>query len=95
MYERDSTGSTPFELPESGGAFSPGPHYTDHVTPLAALRHLAGRDASIDYEPGCAIDGDDRSGFDAAVALARDADVAIVCVGAVRSHAALDCRRGA
>jgi beta-glucosidase len=81
VYERDSTGSTPFELPETGGAFSPGPYYTDHVTPLAALRHLAGQEASVDYERGCAIDGDDRSGFDAAVALARDADVAIVCVG--------------
>jgi beta-glucosidase len=33
------------------------------------------------YEQGCSVVGDDRSGIDAAVEAARDADLAIVCVG--------------
>ena len=80
-YERSPEEAAPLELPESGGAFSPGPHYTDHVTPLVGLRRLAGDNATVEHEPGCAITGDDRSHFDAAVALATAADVAIVFVG--------------
>jgi beta-glucosidase len=80
VYERAEQAS-PLELPESGGAFSPGPHYTDHVTPFAALRAMAGEDLVVEHEAGCAITGDDRSAFDAAVSVARTADVAIVCVG--------------
>ncbi|BEL07638.1 glycoside hydrolase family 3 N-terminal domain-containing protein [Actinoplanes sichuanensis] len=37
--------------------------------------------AEITYARGCAVDGDDRSGFDEAVAAARDADVCLVFVG--------------
>jgi beta-xylosidase len=33
------------------------------------------------YVPGCTVDGDDRSGFGAAVAAARDADVCIAVLG--------------
>src|SRR5262249_44557683 len=80
-FERDATVNPPLELPASGGASPPGPHYTEHVTVLAGLRRLAGDTVSIDHEPGCAITGDDRAGLEAAVALARAADVAIVCVG--------------
>jgi beta-glucosidase len=37
--------------------------------------------AEVLFEQGCAVDDDDRSGFDAAVAAARLADVAVVAVG--------------
>ncbi|WP_425546197.1 glycoside hydrolase family 3 N-terminal domain-containing protein [Agromyces tropicus] len=40
---------------------------------------LAG--AEVAFAGGCGIDDDDRSGFDAAVAAARDADIAIAVVG--------------
>ena len=38
-------------------------------------------DARLEYAAGCAPTGDDRSGFDEAVRLATDADVAIVVLG--------------
>jgi beta-glucosidase len=37
--------------------------------------------ADITFSAGCAVEGDDRSGFAAAVADAEDADVAVVVVG--------------
>jgi beta-glucosidase len=39
------------------------------------------RDVEVVHAPGCAVEGDDRSGFAAAVEAARDADVAIALVG--------------
>jgi beta-glucosidase-like glycosyl hydrolase len=49
-------------------------------TAVDALRaELPG--ARIVHEAGCAVTGDDRSGFAAAVAAARDADVCIAMVG--------------
>ncbi|MFF5295989.1 beta-glucosidase family protein [Paractinoplanes globisporus] len=38
-------------------------------------------DAEVVHEAGCAVIGDDRSGFAAAVAAARDADVCVAMVG--------------
>jgi beta-glucosidase len=38
-------------------------------------------DAEIVYEPGCSVMGDDRSGFAAAVAATRDADLCVALVG--------------
>ena len=69
------------QLPEAGGTFSPGPHFTPHVTPLAGVR-AALPGAEIIHAPGCADAGDDTSGFADAVEAAASADVAIVCVGA-------------
>lgn len=37
--------------------------------------------AEVSFSAGCAVEGDDRSGFAAAVADAEDADVAVVVVG--------------
>lgn len=69
------------QLPESGGSFKAGPHFTPHVTPLAGLRAaLPGVD--ITYAQGCADQGDDRSGIAAAAEAAQAAEVAIVFVGA-------------
>jgi beta-glucosidase len=69
-------------LPQAGGAFAPGPHLPDIVTPVAGLRAaLLGTETQVVHAPGCEITGDDRSGFDLAVRAAADADVAVVCVG--------------
>ena len=69
------------QLPEAGGSFSPGPHFTTHVTPLAGLR-AALPNTEIIHAVGCADTGYDASGIEEAVAAAASADVAIVCVGA-------------
>ena len=87
--ERD--GRVPF-LPEAGGAFSPGPYFSPHVTPLAGLRDAFG-DARVTHAAGCGVSDDDRSGFDAAVAVARTADVAVVVV-AGRSGLRPECTVG-
>jgi beta-glucosidase len=69
-------------LPQAGGAFGPGPFYPDSTTPLAGVRAALGStDARVVHERGCDITGDDRSGFDAAVAAAAGADVVLCCVG--------------
>jgi beta-glucosidase len=67
-------------LPEAGGAFAAGPHFVPHVTPLAALR-AALPDAVVTYERGCDVVDPDASGIPAAVQAARDAELAVVCVG--------------
>lgn len=69
------------QLPEAGGTFSPGPHFTPHVTPLDGLR-AALPHTEIIHAAGCADTGDDMSGFAEAAAAAASAEVAIVCVGA-------------
>lgn len=69
-------------LPQAGGAFAPGPHFPPSVTPLAGIRHaLEGTGVQVSSAPGCEISGEDRSGFDTAVAAAAAADVAVCCVG--------------
>ncbi|GGH37926.1 beta-xylosidase/alpha-l-arabinosidase [Microbacterium album] len=61
-------------------------HFPDHEVGFAiptvreALAAALPR-TEIVYEPGCEVEGDDRSGFDAAVAAAQSADVAVVVVG--------------
>jgi beta-glucosidase-like glycosyl hydrolase len=67
-------------LPRAGGAYAPGPHYTPHVTPLAGLRLALGDGVALRYAKGCEVLGADRSGFDEAVQLAQEADVAVVVV---------------
>jgi beta-xylosidase len=49
-------------------------------TALDALRAEL-PDVQVDYEPGCAVRGGDRSGFAAAVAAAGDADLCVAVVG--------------
>lgn len=66
--------------PQAGGAFAAGPHYTPHITPLAGLRAALGAGVAIEHARGCDVLGDDRSGFKAAVAAARAAEVAVVVV---------------
>src|SRR5581483_1869763 len=56
------------------------PYFTPHVTPLAGLRAALSDDVEIDYAKGCEVLGDDRTGFEEAVQVARTSDVAIVVV---------------
>jgi beta-glucosidase len=79
-------------LPSGGGAFEPGLHFVPHVTPLAAIRTVA-TDTQITYAKGCEITGDDTTGIDEAVEVAREADVAIVFVGG-RSGLTRECTVG-
>jgi beta-glucosidase len=67
-------------LPRAGGAYAAGPYFTPHVTPLAGLRTALGDEVEVRYATGCAVLGDDRSGFAEAVQAARDAEVAVVVV---------------
>jgi beta-glucosidase len=69
------------DLPSGKGALKPGNYYTEHVTPLAGLRAVLGPQVEVAYEKGCELQGDDRTGLPAAVAAARQADVAVVVLG--------------
>lgn len=66
--------------PQVGGAFDIGPHYTPHVTPLAALRTMLGDD-KVRYARGCDVQDPKESDIEAAVAAAQGAEVALVFVG--------------
>jgi beta-glucosidase len=66
--------------------YAPGPYFTPHVTPLAGLRAALGDSVDISYARGCEVQGDDHSGFDAAVEAARAADVAVVVVAGRSGH---------
>ena len=70
-------------------AFRPGPFFVDIVTPYGALR----KRCEVIHQPGCDISGDDASAISDAVAAARDAEVAVVCVGG-RSGLMPDCTSG-
>lgn len=61
-------------------------HHPDHelgfeIPTVREALAAALPDAQIAHVVGCEVEGDDRSGFDAAVAAATDADVAVVVVG--------------
>ena len=78
-YESAGTEGALELLPTAGGSLRAGPHYTHHVTPLAALRATYGE--RIVHERGCGISDDDDSGIAAAAATAAAAEVALVFVG--------------
>ena len=67
-------------LPSTGGAFQPGPYYTDHITPLAALRKAL-PDSEITFQRGCDVsEASADEEIHAAVQAAGRADVAVVFV---------------
>ncbi len=51
------------------------------VTFLDGIRDRVSAETTVLYEPGCSIEREDRSGFDAAVRAAEQAEVAVVVVG--------------
>ncbi len=67
-------------VPEATGNYAPGPYFTPHVTPLAALRAALGNCVEISYAKGCEVLGEDHSGFAEALEVAREADILIVVV---------------
>ena len=48
---------------------------------MATVREALAARCEVAYAPGCEVEGDDRSGFDEAAALASSSDVAVVVVG--------------
>jgi beta-glucosidase len=67
-------------LPQAGGAFAPGPHYTPHVTPLAGIRAAVADGVQVVHERGCDVSEPDDAGIAAAVEAAATADIAVVVV---------------
>ncbi|WP_240647733.1 beta-glucosidase BglX [Paenibacillus nanensis] len=53
----------------------------DVVSLLEGVRHAERSGASVLYAEGCAIDSEDESGIEAAVAIARQADVIVLALG--------------
>lgn len=61
-----------------------GVRHPDHAMGIdipSVLDELRSRLGDVPYAAGCSITGDDRSGFDAAVEAARQAEVCVVAVG--------------
>ncbi len=67
-------------LPADGGAFEPGPHFVDHVTPLTGIR-AAMPDVEVTHAKGCDVTGEDTTGIGEAAETAGRSDVAVVFVG--------------
>ena len=51
---------------------------SDCISLMQGLKNAGG---NVTFNKGCNVEGDDRSGFDAAVALARQSDVIVLAVG--------------
>jgi beta-glucosidase len=75
-------------VPSGESNEKPGPYYTHHVTLLEGLRGALPDSTEIIHARGCAITGDDRSGFNEALAAARGCDVAVVALGGAQWLAA-------
>ena len=56
-------------------------HYPPTVSILGAIKKAVGDTTTVHYAQGCDVLKDDSSGFDEAVDIAKNADVAIVVVG--------------
>ena len=63
------------------GAWSAHGKAEDVVSIYTGLENEYKGKAELIYAQGCDFDGEDRSGFDAAVAAARKADVVLLCLG--------------
>lgn len=63
------------------------------LTVFESLRHALPASVKVDYAKGCDISGDDKSGFDEAVRLAKAADAAVVVLGH-KSGLAFNCTTG-
>jgi len=70
-------------LPSAGGAFEPGAHFPDIVTPLAGLRAaLLETGVDVVHAIGCQVTGGaDPALIAEAVTAARGAEAAVVCIG--------------
>ena len=78
--ESDSLGAGTSGLPSQDGSFQPGPYFTEHITPLEGLR-TALPDAEVLYARGCHVSDSNDHDVAGAVEIARDVDIAVICVG--------------
>ena len=65
----------------------------DMPTIYHAIRQKVGNPDDVAYRIGCSVTGSDRTGFEAAVAVAQNADVAILVVGD-KAGLTLECTTG-
>lgn len=80
VYRRE--GADPGILPASDAtAFAPGPYYVPMITPLAGIREAVGESTRVLHVRGCDVQDHDDADLESAAAAAREADVAVVCVG--------------
>jgi beta-glucosidase len=63
------------------GDYNPWPPFQPIPSILDAIRAHAPAGTTVTHAPGCTVLGNDRSGIDAAVAAARNADVAVLVLG--------------
>jgi beta-glucosidase len=92
LREMSQVGRNIFDLPlRDGLPMVDAPSGPDTATVLAALRARLG--PGLSFARGCDVAGGDRGGFDAAVAAATAADVAVLVVGD-RAGLADDCTSG-
>jgi beta-glucosidase len=68
-------------------------HFTPHVSVLAGIREAVSPTTEVVFARGCELTGEDGSGFEAAIAAAQGADVAVLVVGG-RSGILPDCTSG-
>lgn len=68
-------------------------HFTPHVSVLEGIRAAVSPATEVVFARGCELTGEDGSGFEAAIAAARGADVAVLVVGG-RSGVLPDCTSG-
>ena len=78
LEEMRQSGQNVFSIPFSDSASIQGAH-AEAETVLDALRRRLG--TRVRFAPGCQVDGTSRDGFDEAVALASEADVAVMVMG--------------
>lgn len=63
------------------GSWSKSGDPQDAITFLEAIKNIYGKDIKIVYERGCDIDGGDRTGFQKAIEIAKNADIVIATMG--------------
>ncbi|HEX6673488.1 MAG TPA: glycoside hydrolase family 3 N-terminal domain-containing protein [Actinomycetes bacterium] len=79
LQDMQRQGQNVFSIPFPDGASIEDTH-ADAETVLDALRRRLGEER-VRFAPGCAVDGAARDGFDEAVALAAESDVAVMVMG--------------
>lgn len=90
LTEMREEGRNEFSIPMSDGT-DVGDAVVEGATVLDAMRERFG--ARVTYAPGCEVSGASRDGFEAAVALAAGADVAVMVMGD-KSGLTDDCTSG-
>ena len=67
------------------GSWSFNGRATDAESVYEGLQHEFKNGTQINYAKGCAFDGEDETGFDEAIAAAKQSEVIVVCVGELKT----------